>query len=95
METGNGNGNGEMMEMEKQMTEMQVDMCCWVSCLHWHPRVPPPHLKFICSVVVIICTLPCDRFLMSICCLPGLMSSVLCYYSCKVPFIRLAIWLAL
>ena len=44
---------------------------------------------------MIICTLPCDRLLMSICCLPRLMSSLLCYYSCKVPFIRLAIWLAL
>ena len=77
----------EMMEMEKQMMEMQPPTCSrpskiCVAC-------------FNCSVVVIICTLPCDRLLMSICCLPGLMSSVLCYYSCKVPFIRLAIWLAL
>ena len=51
--------------------------------------------SFNCKLVVIICTLPYDRLLMSICCLPGLMSSVLCYYPCKVPFIRLAIWLAL
>ena len=96
----------EMMEMEKQMMEMQppirvvglVGLARYV-LLGFMPTLasqsPPPTSSFNCKLVVIICTLPYDRLLMSICCFPRLMSSVLCYYSCKVPFIRLAIWLAL
>ena len=90
------------MEMEKQMMEMQPPTCSrpskiCVAGFHAYTGIPesPPTSSFNCTVVVIICTLPYDRLLMSICCLPRLMSSVLCYYSCKVPFIRLAIWLAL
>ena len=106
METGNGfemEMEKEMIEMEKQMMEMQPPMCSrpskiCVAGFHAYTGIPEsllPTSSFNCTVVVIICTLPCDRLLISMCCLPGLMSSVLCYYSCKVPFIRLAIWLAL